>query len=349
MLRESGEYGCGINKSMQNILVDKDEPLWELKGPGWSFPILVEWPETNDMAAITIHPEVPIIRKHKEAVISRLKEYGYELDGKFWVLGYKLNQIARQSIGAEPEDLVEWVSQPHLNSNTELSEEMREFIDSFCRLGWSSHPGKMKVMFAALCKHMLDWILVKNRVLDLGFAELSAPPYTADWKNQFIRRWVHRSEGNIKKMVRRIDGTSRKIEEELVKPEYAGGMIGGKICMRRIEVTHKMSWWKTHIRNEKLRKPSEYWNEVKKLMRDHAKQATKCVLAYAHEVLAPIPFVTKKGAPRRKGIPANWSPVEGGIIEISLGDQVCAIAIRDQEMRRHGEPLDMDAEEEEVW
>jgi hypothetical protein len=331
---------------MLNIAVDKTKPLWTLKGPGWALPILVSWPETNDMAAVELHPQVHLLAIQREAALKRLQEFGYCANGRFWVLGYKLLKIACPAVAENPEELVEWSSRYNQTINPEMTPDMKDFIDDFCRYGWSANPEKTKILWAAMCRHMLEWLLVRNRSLDLGFVELFAPPLRADWHNQFIMKWSNRLHGKLRRTFAELMTKSTKTKQEIANPEYLASLCDGTVAMRRVQVIHKTAWWKNLFRIEKTRSKTRYWHEIKSLVEQYHDTALRSLRAYIHEVLAPVPFRIEKGHPSSKGIPENWAPAPSDLVEIDIGGEICAIAVRDTKLKSYSEPFDLVAKTE---
>jgi hypothetical protein len=226
---------------------------------------------------------------------------------------------------------------------------MREFIDSFCQLGFTSDPKRTATLWGALCNHMVDWLLDKNRVLDLGAIRLAAVPFRADWKNIFLAKWIIRCRRDIRLMFRSIGHGGYQVQKELEHPMYLAATGDPMYCLRHVEVIHAKDWWRQVGRIERRRaQRQDYWNEIQQLMVHYLEYATKSLLAHIHEVVSKVPFTRSKDAVRRPGVPEKWSPARNLHVEMSLGDKICAISVRDEEATGDGEPFDLVGQEEIV-
>lgn len=156
------------------------DTLWIITGTqpvAWQIPL---WGiQKGDR--IELVPAVPLLNCQKIALHQQLSDnYGFYEQGIYRIAPIKLKMTAQpQPPGTQPEEMLVWGPRrkPH-----RLPERMErnEFIDDMMLLGLGSRA-QCEFWFKSICNLMLDWLLNKDRTVDLYFLRLVPTHLSRDW------------------------------------------------------------------------------------------------------------------------------------------------------------------------
>lgn len=153
--------------------------LWEVFGYGWRLPIRVKFIDAGTCEVRIA--DLPLLKKQREKLEGALENQCYARDGVVWFFHLdSLKKFAFPSRYEDPEDCVIWGSAP--TNNVKPSDD---FVDAYCASRDSAFRNavQFRVVFAHICKSMMEWVLIQNRTLDLGFCRIDAFALRANWKN----------------------------------------------------------------------------------------------------------------------------------------------------------------------
>ena len=123
---------------------------------------------------------------------------------------------------------------------------MNDFLDEIYQLGIGRTRDDTEYLWKAFCNHMLGWLLVKDKPVDLYFAKLHPTLYRRGW---------------MEKLHHKIGVQFRRAHRSINSFEFRQSLSMGSLlavgkngaCHRYIEVELCDSWWREHKRVEKLR------------------------------------------------------------------------------------------------
>jgi hypothetical protein len=155
--------------------------LYELVGAGWSLPITVTWISSSQ--AEIRKCDIPMLKRQSELLEGELRARATHREGDVWFLNkLDLDKIAMRSTVTDPEDVVVWNS-PECDWKVDL-----DFIDAYCesRDAIVRNPKYFILLWASACKFALEWVLLHQKPLDLGFARVEAFCARAAFKNNAV-------------------------------------------------------------------------------------------------------------------------------------------------------------------
>lgn len=233
--------------------------LWVLRGGFpvlWTVPYYVDWITEREAH---MYAAVPLLAKHELAIRERLKMIATQDRGLWLIKRMDLEKIAdRVPDGSDPQVLFSW-ERPRLAQDPEHQPEKRvdrdEFLDALYQKGVGTSRNEVEFWWNQFCLHSLDWLINKEKPVDMYFLRLHNCPYRQNWKQIILNRfpkfgWVlsHTTDDD-----RRHAADKRGLTEELLCLDLLAMDKKHGICYRHVEVEHKPSWWKNVSRVERAR------------------------------------------------------------------------------------------------
>lgn len=234
---------------------DESKPeIWLVAGREpvlYQFPLSVEF--INRREAI-VRPAVPMLRV-QIAVLANLFIDHAVRTGDSWRMKWKsLCRFAYHSEhSCDPELLVVW--ERTRANNFYISSEMSEFISTLYLKGIGNSPEELNYFWVAFKHHILDWLINRERPVDLEFIKLHNSPYRIDWQQVVaydnFRYYDTRycSTRAAFEMIGR--GTIQKAS--LTSLNLLAFDRDHKVCRRHIEVEHTEEWDMISLSVEKER------------------------------------------------------------------------------------------------
>lgn len=284
--------------------------IWEIPTPKWTLPILAEW-STNQYARVTPGAGVPLLDIQVKAVSDLIIKHGWEAHGELFINPSELEKIGRKSQKRNPEEIVVWnpkrltIKDPADKTN----EDDMEFFETFCESGHMKNVDEIKVFWGVACKHMLNWMAVDGRTVNLQFAKMFMVPYRPNWKSLIFQHLKFRRP-------EKLSGDPIAQEDWIknaLKPELLFHSSKKDTILHSIEV-HPSNWfWTTVLNLEQTRRQQHgdrYWFAVYERMKAVLTDAFNAFISYLQAIRHPIPFVSFSGDNGAAGLPEGWSPVE---------------------------------------
>lgn len=292
--------------------------LWQISGGWWRLPFWVE--KDNDSAAMV--PAVPMLGRWVEVVDGFLESRGVKEKGRWLISVHELSNIGSPS-NKEPEALVVWNPEDERRKQAKvptfevrISEAADAFLTDFVQKSGMIQPQELRLLWRALEKHALDWMINRERPLDLGFVVLHPIPYRANWK-QIVLGWFPKfglGWRRLSKAKRRLFLYESGIAESLLNPDLFSFNQKEDLIYWHIDVQYKKPWWKNVLAHERkkrrLKGPSGYAKNVfdscKRLLDRNlalftdfhsqmARPSAKCFDGGVAGVIRLAPFIPKKG------------------------------------------------------
>jgi hypothetical protein len=244
------------------LLTDRKTELWVLSGPNWKLPVRVIWHDA--IGDVRLGAGIALLKKQVTIGGARLRQLcERESNGSFFILRHVLERNAQRSMTTDPEDLVEW-GVPR-QSEPEGPPVQNEFIDRYCASPYAAvkDPLMADYIWVSFCKFMLHWLMVENRPVHIGFAELVALQARENWMQVLAKTEMEkcpaetRYRPNIDSMIKR--GVA----------EFAAGdfMVGwnGESCVWTLNVRTTKDWDSMAVRLERERmkaRSNRYYHSV---------------------------------------------------------------------------------------
>jgi hypothetical protein len=161
------------------------EELWSIRGYDpvqWSIPFYVtpQGPSEESSA----FPAIPLLRIQQSAVNARLKPRARLVNGIWMITRLNLHQIGTMATaGVDPETLLAWDRKPLKQAlkRPEKNVEREEFLDALYQVGIGKSREEIAHWWYVFCNHALDWIINKERPVDMFFTRIHPMPYRANW------------------------------------------------------------------------------------------------------------------------------------------------------------------------
>lgn len=178
-----------------------------------------------------------IQEKLLHSILSPISHVG-EKDGEVvWMVSESsLSRVATKTSidSVDPESLLMWGRVLPLTSRVDTSKVAdRDAFVSFCAsMGVGTGEEWCQFVWAQFCKLMAEWLVIRDKPLDLGFAKLHNCPMREDWKS--IMTWCFPGIKNIERprVIRSLSSV------DLLDMSSSGH------CIRRLEVELKPAWYK---------------------------------------------------------------------------------------------------------
>jgi len=232
-----------------------------LQGPHWRLPVEVFWVRSQDTALVRIgNGKMPILKIWREAASKLLDNYSLnKVKNNLWsVNGKILEYLAARTAETDPEKLVEWtpahaavVAPPtdpggtcRLYRSTKRVDARREFFSAFIKkheIPFLRSPEAIEILWHMLMVHAMDWMINRQKPLDLVFCQVFPILWTAGWQERFHSKKHHYS-WNHRMLRTLVAGQHRTWSEKY------------KVALWRLEVRPEVKWWKTALMVERIRR-----------------------------------------------------------------------------------------------
>lgn len=228
-----------------------DHELWVINGRHpvlWTIPFVVVWPRDKDYAHLTA--AVSLMAKHRAAVDQVLKLAGEKLEDGWGIERDKLEAIGRKTEGGDPDLYFSWSlprqsDLPH--NHPERRQDRDEFIDALFAAGVGASRDELHYFWNQFCKHAQDWLIRKEKPVDMYFIKLHPTPYRANWKEILCSRFpkIWRAAGTKRDAKREWLLIESGFMDELLSLDLLAMNTKDEFCYRRVEVEYCPQWWKS--------------------------------------------------------------------------------------------------------
>lgn len=250
-----------------------DRELWVLSGRSpvlWTIPFYVVY-DADGMALM--ESAMILSARQREAVAERLSLTA-SIKGQFWCMKpTDLEQAATIAAGGDPELYFSWsLPRPEEEKHTPDRDDRSEFLDALFMAGVGKTRGELEYYFNQICRHALDWLLNKQKPVDLYFVKLHPTPYRANWKQILCSRYpkLWRAVGTKTGPRRELMLLQSGFTDDLLCLDLLAYNVKDDYCYRRVEVEHCKTWWSNVKNTERARMAGRG-------VYDYAKNVTDCV------------------------------------------------------------------------
>lgn len=232
--------------------------MWILRGGEpvlWTVPVYVKW-ITEEWG--TLFYALPLLAKQQEAVDAVLAKFATPAKGMWEVRKIALERFATLSAGGDPQTFFSW-ERPRLVRQSQVAKEERkeitEFLDALYQAGVGKSREEVEYWWLQFCNHALDWLLNKEKPVDMYFLRLHNCPYRQNWRQAILSRFQ-----KVGKLLAHSRGKDREfyavrsgVTDELLCLDLLAMHRTDGICYRHVEVEHRPRWWKAVLRVERER------------------------------------------------------------------------------------------------
>lgn len=212
----------------------------------WTVPVYVKW----DNEEADVYHAVPLLSKQQTALEEMLRTVGRPYNGMHRLTRTALASIAEKVEPFDPERFLSW-ERPRMAQAPEFHPEKRlerdEFLDALYQQGVGGSRDEVEFWWNTFCTHALDWMMNKEKPVDMYFVKLTNSPYRMNWKNALLSR--HPKLGRALAYCR--DGKAEVILHEsgfyddAVSLDLLAMNPKSGYCYRHVEVEHQRLWWRT--------------------------------------------------------------------------------------------------------
>lgn len=271
--------------------------LWTVRYDHWSLPIHVT-PNESGMVGVSPAP-IPLLPKQRWEIERFLDKNAFSHTEDGWYLDIRmLSQYASpERPGVEAEDCVRWAP-PRYKEEIRLNfRDMEGFFESMASAGWFQNPKSAEIVFAAFCRHMMHWLTVRRKSIDLGFCRLVPLPFRANWKEMLLSWQMRPKRGKAS-----VKGLKKTFRDHLLRCNGLLGVRPNSLRTRKAGIVWSLecvpqAWWHkatADIEGARLyrmwRKESTtrvYWLEVGRKMREAEEDARAAYFTYVAQIGAP--------------------------------------------------------------
>lgn len=190
---------------------------------------------------------VPLLTIQTDAVNSILGLHGERVGRDWWITEPSLRRIGEQTAGGDPQVYFVWGARRPTDRKPTLElAERNEFIEELYKNGVGKSPEELNYYWREFCLHAANWLINKEKPVDMIFIRLLNCPYRANWKSILTQRF--RRLGQV---LSHRGGTARDYAleqsgflEELLCPDLLAMNQKHGTCYRHVEVHHCKKWWK---------------------------------------------------------------------------------------------------------
>ncbi len=268
--------------------------LWELCGPSWRLPLLIEWHDT--LGCIQSFP-IPLLKVQVQAVDQILLPFVFSQGGRVWICKPDLLKIAHKSERTNPEEIVEWLP---VRGPTKLVSEMKDnsFITGYCssHFAISRDAVAMDAIWVSFCQYMLHWLVNHEREIDFGFMRVVPLCFRKNWSNA-AAKW-ELSQYRLKRIFRSdflkpdYDSMIRRgAAEHLTSPSLTAYDQKNKCPRPCLEVIEGKEFYAASVKREKARRQSwygTYWYQVLERLKRQLPAAMEIYEHYLSEAKTSI-------------------------------------------------------------
>jgi hypothetical protein len=234
------------------------EELWLMHASSpvkWTVPFYVV--TRKGKAEREIFYAVNLMPYHKKIVDAFVTNHARPYNGMWMILLPDLMEIAYQVEGPNPDELFSWEQKrmPYKDENeAERRKSMDEFLDGLYQKGFGTRQ-EIECWWAVFCNHALDWMLNKNKPVDMGFIKLHALYYRSDWMDGvYYKLWANYFVFKKFYVARRA--------RQLWRETLVGRFFDGRLLairpdgrhLRTVNVEYKQSWRDSMLGVEAIRK-----------------------------------------------------------------------------------------------
>lgn len=234
------------------------DELWIIRGRepvNWTVPVYVTW-QTQEWGILYFAVSLMVKQQHCVEQVLRLAAEPYKA---MWrIRRTHLEKIGDLTTGGDPESYFSW-ERPRLAQQPEFSPERRkerdEFIDAIYQCGVGKSREEVEYWWNQFCKHSLDWLINKEKPVDMYFIRLHNSPYRANWRTALLGRFPR-----LGALLAHVGGVNRDfvahksgLTEQMLSLDLLAMKRPENICYRMVEVEHRPSWWKNVLKVEKTR------------------------------------------------------------------------------------------------
>lgn len=170
-----------------------DRQLYEIRGEGYCLPVWVEGMKKvyKTRIFVVLNHLLHLTPRMQKTAEETLDTFGTRIKAKSgyfsntWTVDLEsASMFLSKSIHEDPEDVLVWNSaQASPLKAPESEKEWGDFATAYCnsKFAYVKSVQEVQILWASLCRFANEWMLLKNRSLDLGFVTLHALPFRMDW------------------------------------------------------------------------------------------------------------------------------------------------------------------------
>lgn len=288
-------FASGITQTVSELwIVRGDRPVL------WALPYRME----PCGQGVRIWPAVPLREKEKSAATALLRPLG-EPEGDDWLLThFRLRKVAEKVPDKEPEQYAIW-HRPHMRQVKHWARSpgqagIEDFTDALFMAGVGETREEVATWWYHFRNHMLDWLINKEREVDLGFVKLHQSARRLNWliQTHFCGRRQTVPLTNQPKVLKNNQKFMDRVSGRSVVEVRTNGTV-----RRFIDVEHGKEWEALTKRVEttrlKLLKPRPYAKHTLAGLARGADVAAKLFAVFSARSVAPsavfLPSFTKGG------------------------------------------------------
>jgi hypothetical protein len=234
------------------------EETWVVRGSRpvmWTVPFYVAWTQQGEARLI---PAIHILAKHLMIINEYMATLGRQ-EGNEFVLDRRTLEMVAEHVNGDPEHFFSWES-PRLAQQPQFAPEKRidrdEFLDALYQKGVGISRDEIEFYWNMFCKHAQDWLINKERPVDLYFLKLHNCPLRANWRYALITRFPR-----IGRVLSHLTGERQEyftdqcgLSDFMVSLDLLAVNPKERTCYRYVEVEHSKTWWKNVEHVERQRK-----------------------------------------------------------------------------------------------
>ena len=260
---------------------NEHQELWTIRGNEpviWQIPCYVM---RENRAELSVFEAVPLLKIHKAAFDAHMEQFARKETGLWLIAKSELNRIGTpMEAGTDPETCFAW-ERPRKAKRPEFRPNLRknrdDFLDALYLDGVGESRDEVEHWWYVFCQHALNWLVNRERPVDMYFADLVPLP--------FVNHWLHLMERRRFNMWRRRKTLTKRenLEKYLTEPHLLAG-DKGNVIRRKLELELKPLWWETIKRVETERRhrlgSDEYAAAVKASIKRAIPAAVRIVRTY---------------------------------------------------------------------
>lgn len=239
------------------------DEIWVVKGRKpvlWTVPFYATW--INDNEAHVLYA-VPLMGKHALWVSKFMDIAATRHEGQ-WLISRGQLQVIAERVSGDPENYFSWererVEKP--KQVTFRRPDLDEFLDSFYQSGIGKSRGEVAFWWLSFCKHAQDWLINKEKPVNMYFVRLHNSPYRINWRHALLSRFPKLGRVACHLTRDRRDALLAQVglDEVLMSPDLLAFKQNDRTCYRHVEVEHTRIWWKNVnlVEKERLRMLGPY-------------------------------------------------------------------------------------------
>ncbi|HEU4344378.1 MAG TPA: hypothetical protein VFU31_22690 [Candidatus Binatia bacterium] len=172
----------------------KFEELWILRGNEpvlWTVPFFLCWEKPDIEATLYCSLDMPTFMR--DAADSVLLNCARPYNGMWRILKEDLERVAyRVDPPVNAHLYLSWERRKEYQKpehHPEMVIDLNDFIDALYQRGVGKSRDEVAYWWRQFCNHMLDWLIMKEKPVDLGFLKLHPTHYRPNWKPLLLSRF----------------------------------------------------------------------------------------------------------------------------------------------------------------